>query len=250
MHILLTNDDGIFAPGLAALYTRLKTLDRVTVVAPADVRSGTSHSISLGAVDYTEVDVVGKFKGFSVEGSPADCVNIALNKLIPPDRPVDLVVSGMNHGANVGIHVFYSGTVAGAIEGAFYGIPAVAVSAAADEPMNFELAADYAVDVLRRVLPVRPGKVVSINIPRLSEGRPKGIKVVSQSTIGHEEFLPPGQVREKNSAVKRPDADPDTWVDRIDTKALFKGYITVTALRDDLTDIEENERLKKMNVQL
>jgi len=252
MHILLTNDDGIFAPGLAALHHHLKDLGKVTVAAPADTRSGASHSISLGEVDYTEVDVVGKFKGYSVEGSPADCVNIALNRLIAPDEPVDLVVSGMNYGANVGIHVFYSGTVAGAIEGAFYGLPGIAVSAAADDPMDFDAAADCAGRVLCGLLPVPAGKVISINIPRLSEGRPKGVRVVSQSTIGHEEFLPPPEKggpafhasRNKKTLPAEYGRNP------IDTKALFDGYITVTALRDDLTDAAENERLKTLNLEL
>jgi 5'-nucleotidase len=252
MHILLTNDDGIFAPGLAAMYQYLRDLGKITVVAPSDVRSGTSHSISLGEVDCTQVDVVGKFKGYSVEGSPADCVNLALNQLVPRDEPVDLVVSGINHGANVGIHVFYSGTVAGAIEGAFYGLPGIAVSAAVDEPMDFAKAADYAGRVIRRLLPVPAGKVISINIPRLSEGRPKGVRVVRQSTIGHEEFLPPpekgGPAFHASRNKKIPGAQ--NREDGIDTKALFDGYITVTALRDDLTDAAENERLKTLKFEM
>ena len=245
MHILLTNDDGIFAPGLDALYKRLKELGDVTVAAPSDVRSGAGHSISLGSVDYTEVDVMGKFKGYSVEGSPADCVNIAINERRDHRHPIDLVVSGMNLGANVGIHVFYSGTVAGAIEGAFYGLPGIAVSAALDEPMDFDRGADYAVKVIRQLLPVPAGKVISINIPRLSEGKPKGVRVVRQSTIGHEEFLFPKDGGHIPSVLSPGPKTGQTPADSTDTKSLYSGYITVTALQKDLTDESENQRLMK-----
>ncbi|MHC4374216.1 MAG: 5'/3'-nucleotidase SurE, partial [Planctomycetota bacterium] len=116
MHILLTNDDGIFAPGLAAIYKRLTRLGRITVAAPSDVQSGAGHAISLTRIGCRQVNVDGLFEGYSVDGSPADCVKLAMNELVDPDDTIDLVVSGMNHGANVGINVFYSGTVAGAIE--------------------------------------------------------------------------------------------------------------------------------------
>ena len=106
MHILLTNDDGIFAPGLAAIYKRLIQLGQVTVVAPADVQSGAGHSISLRDLTCQSLEIMGKFSGFSVDGSPADCVKLAVNKLISRETPIDLVVSGMNYGANIGFNVF------------------------------------------------------------------------------------------------------------------------------------------------
>ena len=113
MHILLTNDDGIFAPGLAALYKRLVGLGKVTVAAPSDVQSGAGHRISLTEIRCKCINVNGLFEGYSIDGSPADCVKLAINELVDPNDTVDLVVSGMNYGANVGINVFYSGTVAG-----------------------------------------------------------------------------------------------------------------------------------------
>ena len=139
MHILLTNDDGIYAPGLLAMYRRLSELGRVTVAAPSDIRSGAGHSITLKPITCETVEIMGHFTGFSVDGTPGDCVKLALHKLLDTTRtPVDLVVSGINHGSNLGVHVFYSGTVAAAVEGAFNGIPSIAVSGALDEPMDME----------------------------------------------------------------------------------------------------------------
>ncbi len=118
MHILLTNDDGIFAPGLAAIYKKLIKLGQVSVVAPAEAKSGASHSITLEPLMCDKVDLTGKFEGYSVSGSPADCVKLGVKELAT--KPIDLVVSGMNYGANVGINVYYSGTVAAAMEAAFF----------------------------------------------------------------------------------------------------------------------------------
>ena len=161
MHILLTNDDGIFAPGLAAIYKYLTRLGKVTVAAPSDVQSGAGHAISLSEIRCRCVNIEGLFEGYSVDGSPADCVKLALKKLISNDDPIDLVVSGMNYGANVGVNIFYSGTVAGAIEAAFYNLPAIAVSAAFDDPMNFEVAANHAFAVIRQLADLPASRVVN-----------------------------------------------------------------------------------------
>src|SRR5947209_1676454 len=127
MLILLTNDDGIRAPGLVAMYHQLTSLGDVRVVAPATVQSAAGHGVTLSSPILTsEVRVEGAFTGIAVDGRPADCVKLAVSKLLP--RPPDLVVSGINSGANVGINVIYSGTVAAAIEGAFLGLPAIALS--------------------------------------------------------------------------------------------------------------------------
>lgn len=246
MHILLTNDDGIFAPGLAALYKRLVRFGTVTVVAPADVQSGAGHSISLRDLTCQSLEIMGKFNGLSVDGSPADCVKLAVHKLVSPRHPIDLVVSGMNHGANIGINVFYSGTVAGAIEAAFYNLPAIAVSAAMDEPWNVELAADYAADVIEQLLPIQPRQVVNLNIPQLSKGKPQGIKVVPQSSCGFDEFYHTVDEQEGQGVYRlaggkhRDTHDQNSWVD---TTAIAAGYITLTSLRLDLTEPKGNERL-------
>ena len=252
MHILLTNDDGIFAPGLAAIYKRLTRLSRITVAAPSDVQSGAGHAISLTQILCRQVNVDGLFEGFSVDGSPADCVKLAINELVDQNDTIDLVVSGMNHGANVGINVFYSGTVAGAIEAAFYNLPAIAVSAAFDEPMDFEAAADYAFDIVRQLTDLPAGRVANLNIPQLSKGTPKGIRVVPQSTHGFDEEYqtrtdPAGQKSYQLTGGTHRDPQDGGWTD---TSALLAGHITLTCLRQELTDSEGNRLLNQKQLRL
>lgn len=146
MRILLTNDDGIYAPGLAAMRTALARLGEVFVVAPATEQSGVGHSITfLTPLMASQVFDGDEARGWAVEGSPADCVKLALAKLCidengEPFRP-DLVVSGMNYGLNAGINVLYSGTVAAATEAAINDLPAIAVSLEWDDHARFEAAA-------------------------------------------------------------------------------------------------------------
>ncbi|UCE99632.1 MAG: 5'/3'-nucleotidase SurE [Planctomycetota bacterium] len=247
MQILLTNDDGIFAPGLAAIYKELVQLGDVTVVAPADSRSGTSHSITVARpLICNKVDIEGRFTGFSVHGSPADCVKLAVIQL--HDKPIDLLVAGINNGANVGINVYYSGTVAAAMEGAFLKIPSVAMSLATDAQMDFDSAAKYCLNILKKLLPLDSGAVININIPQLSKGEPKGIRVVPQSTEGFHEYF----IHRKNEhgrsefqlagGLHRDEDNPS------DTIALAEGFITITALAPGMTDLEKTSRLKKVFV--
>jgi 5'-nucleotidase len=235
MHILLTNDDGIFAPGLAALYQPLSALGTVTVVAPLDGRSGAGHSITLSEpLTCSQVDVGGLFSGLAVHGSPADCVKMAVKQ--PQEKPFDLVVAGINNGANVGINVYYSGTVGAAIEAAFLQIPSVAVSLAHEVEMDYGAAAEIAIDVINKLLPLARGDIINVNIPLLSLGQPKGIRVVPQGTSGLDEHYvpqagPPGQTAfQLSGGAYRPETTP------VDTSALVEGHITVTALSADLTD--------------
>src|SRR3954467_3578113 len=139
MLILLTNDDGIHAPGIVAMYRELVKLGEVHVVAPETVQSATGHGITISAPLLTNrVTVENAFTGIAVDGRPADCVKLAIAKLLP--RAPDLVVSGMNHGTNVGINVIYSGTVAAAIEAAFLGLPSIAVSLFVKSPIPVDYA--------------------------------------------------------------------------------------------------------------
>jgi len=245
MQILLTNDDGIFAPGLAALYKELVKFGDVTVAAPADSRSGASHSITFSRpLVCNKVDINGQFTGFSIQGSPADCVKLAVMQL--HKRPIDLLVSGINNGANAGINVYYSGTVAAAMEGAFLGIPAVAMSLSFEEQMDFEKAAHYCVKILKKLMPVQKGNVININIPQLSKGEPKGVRVVPQSSKGFDEYY----IRQRNEQGQtvfqlagnghRIDETPT------DTTSLEEGYITITALAPDMTDHQKTSELKQI----
>jgi len=245
MHILLTNDDGIFAAGLAAIHKQLVKIGDVTVVAPADGQSGASHSITFAEpLICNRVDINGRFTGFSVQGSPADCVKLAGMELCR--RPIDLVVSGINNGANAGINVYYSGTVAAAMEGAFLKIPAVAMSLASEENPDFETAAGYCIDILKKLMPLKSGDVININVPLLSKGEPKGIRVAPQSTGGfHEHYLlqkdKHGQtVFQLASGSHRDEKIPT------DITSLVNGFITITALAPDMTNHEETSRLQRL----
>ena len=245
MHILLTNDDGIFAPGLAAVYKKLTKLGQVTVVAPSEAKSGASHSISLEPLICDRVDLAGKFAGYSVVGSPADCVKLAVMELT--DSPIDLVVSGINYGANVGINVYYSGTVAAAMEAAFFAIPSVALSVAFEEKTDFEAAAEYGFDVIQKLLPLEAGSVVNINIPMLSMGKPKGVRVVGQSTSGYHEHYTTRK-NEQGQTLYQLDGGRhrDDQAAFTDVTALIEGFITLTCLHFDMTDYEKNSGLEQI----
>jgi 5'-nucleotidase len=245
MQILLTNDDGIFAPGLAAIYKELVKLGDVTIVAPADSRSGASHSVTFSQpLVCNKVDINSRFTGFSVQGSPADCVKLAYMQLCK--QPIDLLVAGINNGANAGINIYYSGTVAAAMEGAFLKIPAVAMSLAVDDQMDYEKAAEYCAKILKKLLPLESGYVANVNIPQLSKGRPKGIMVVPQSTGGFHEYCIP-QKNEQGQTVFQLAAGPHRQEEEpTDTTSLAEGFITITALAPGMTNHEKTAKLKQI----
>jgi 5'-nucleotidase len=240
MLILLTNDDGILAPGLLAMYRELTKLGEVHVVAPDTVQSATGHGITVATPILTNQVTVGEdFVGTSVGGRPADCVKLAVAKILP--RQPDLVISGINSGANVGINVIYSGTVAAAIEAAFLGLPAIAVSLYIrnDRPIDYERTAGFAIETIRKILEMglSKGQVASVNIPPLNPGEnPTGTKIVRQCTRGwadtyEERRDPRGRVYFWNSSVfTLGNTEEDT-----DVAALRDGYITITPLQFDLT---------------
>jgi len=245
MNILLTNDDGIFAPGLAAIYKELVEIGNVTVIAPSDSQSGASHSVTFSEpLVCNKVDINGQFTGFSVGGSPADCVKLAVMQL--HEGPIDLLVAGINNGANAGINVYYSGTVAAAMEGAFLKIPAVAMSLSREEHMDFEQAAGYCIEVLRKLMPVKKGNVININIPELSKGRPKGVRVVPHSSKGFEEYYI-RQTNEQGQVVFQL-AGGQHLLDEspTDTTSLAEGFITITALIPYMTDHNRTNEIKKI----
>jgi 5'-nucleotidase len=245
MQILLTNDDGIFAPGLAAIYKELVKLGDVTVVAPMDSRSGSSHSVTFHQpLICSKVDINGQFSGFSVQGSPADCVKLACMQL--HDGPIDLLVAGINNGANAGINVYYSGTVAAAMEAAFLKIPAVAMSVAAEEQMDFKKAAGYCVKILKKLMPIKSGDVLNINIPLLSRGEPKGIRVVPQSTSGFHEYYIPQKNGQSQTVFQLAGGSHRTEETTADTASLAEGFITVTPLVPDMTNHQKIRELQQI----
>jgi 5'-nucleotidase len=240
MLILLTNDDGIRAPGLVAMYRELTTLGEVHVVAPETVQSATGHGITLaGPLLTNRVTVEEAFTGTAIDGRPADCVKLAVARILP--RRPDLVVSGINSGANVGINVIYSGTVAAAIEAAFLGLPSIAVSLYLrnEIPLDYARTAHYAMRVIRQILDagLKGGQVVSVNLPPLRAGEsPAGVRVVRQCTNAWDDTYeerkdPRGRSYFWNSTIfTLGNTQEDT-----DVAALRDGYITVTPLQFDLT---------------
>jgi 5'-nucleotidase len=241
MLILLTNDDGIHAPGIVAMHRELIKLGEVIVVAPETAQSATGHGITLSAPLLTSrVTIENGFTGIAVDGRPADCVKLAFAQLLP--KPPDLVVSGINAGANVGINVIYSGTVAAAIEGAFLGAPAIATSLFMRNhvPVDFARAAALSRQAIELILDrgLPAGQVASVNIPALQpDESPAGIKVVRQCTRPWADTYqrrqdPRGRDYFWNSSVySLGQTEADT-----DVAALRDHFITITPLQFDLTE--------------
>jgi 5'-nucleotidase len=240
VRILLTNDDGVYAPGLRALQKELQKLGEVTVVAPATEQSAVGHSITLLTPLLVQevLDETNQFMGWAVEGRPADCVKLALLELLP--EPPDLLVSGLNAGSNAGINVLYSGTVAAAIEGAFFHRTSIAVSLeyTKPKPLDFPRAADLARRVIEQIMAHQPadGSLFNINIPSFDKGPIRGIRTVPQNVAPYVETFdrrvdPRGRVYFwTNPGLDCPEPHPDT-----DVTAMREGYITVTPLQFNLT---------------
>ena len=229
--ILVTNDDGVASEGIRALAAVLEPLGEVTVVAPVAESSAIGHALTL--VRPLRLDEI-RPRVFSVDGTPTDCVNVAVARVL--HRLPDLVVSGINKGYNIGDDITYSGTVAGAMEGALLGIPAVAVSLCRRPTFDFAQAAQAAAlvasAVLRHGLP--PRTFLNVNVPP----RPAlGYKVTVQAKRNHltsvtESVDPRGR---KYYWIDEAEYD---WQphDRSDYQAVRDGYISVTPLQPDLTD--------------
>lgn len=246
MRILLTNDDGISAPGLAGLYQAVADLGEVTVVAPATPQSATGRAITLDAPVVCERVAAGAFEGVAVAGSPADAVKIAIHHLM--DDPPDLVLAGINAGANVGINVFYSGTVAAAAEGAMFDVASVAFSLAGGGPMDFVRAAGLCRWVLDSLLArgLGPGELINVNIPTMTPSGPKGVKVVPQGTSAISETYYRQDAPDGRIIFRLADYYEHGPQDgQTDVSALEDGFITVTPLHSDLTDRAGAARLRQ-----
>ena len=238
MRILVTNDDGILAPGIEALYRAVADLGQVEVVAPETTQSGVGHAISvLTPMPAHRVHVKNVFEGWAVDGRPADCVKLALLELLEW-RP-DFLISGINAGMNTGVYILYSGTVAGAAEGAIYGIPSMAVSLELSDHLDFERAGRIARQVFQRYAAVEPaaGTCLNVNIPALDGGWPKGIRVCPQSVVPaddryQKQIDPRGhRVYWLDGTLPKQTGHPNT-----DMEALLDGYVSITPLSFDVTD--------------
>lgn len=238
MQILLVNDDGIHAPSLRAIYNELRQWGDVTVVAPAVEQSGVGHSITYlhPLVAHKEYQN-GEFFGWKLEGSPADCVKLGVLEFCPT-RP-DVIISGLNAGANVGINILYSGTVAAAFEGAFFGIPSFALSQWMDGPPDFAATSRRAIPICQKLIPQsRPGMLWNINFPPPKPDWPRGLRFVSMGVKRMTEEIerrvdPRGRTYYWSglNPIKSHTAEAGS-----DIKELQEGYITVTPLHFDVTE--------------
>jgi 5'-nucleotidase len=240
--ILVTNDDGYFSPGIEALAAALHALGDVIVVAPHTEASAVGHALTLRRP--LRVEKI-RHEWYSVDGTPTDCVNIAIDEIMP--EPPALVVSGINKGLNVGDDVTYSGTVAGAFEAALLGYPGIAVSLErGGGDSNFvpaaEIAAQVAAMVLRKALPFRT--FLNINVPR---GEINGVRTTVQAKRNHIT-----KVDRRVDPRQRPyfwiEEAQDDWAphDRSDRQAIKDGFVSVTPLQPDLTDHKALEIVERL----
>ena len=242
--ILITNDDGIHSEGIAALEAAMNEIGEVYVVAPASEMSGASHSLTLERpLRIRQIDD----RHWTVDGTPTDCVTLALNRILGNgDRP-DICVSGINHGANLGDDATYSGTVAGAMEATILRVPGLAFSLVASRSHDFTESARVAIEVTRKALAegIPEWTLLNVNIPR---GTPKGIRVTKQ---GFKEARP------VISEHIDPRGKPYYWIGEVregfraaggtDFEAVDEGFVSITPMRTDLTNHNALDELKAWN---
>ncbi|KXK02071.1 MAG: 5'/3'-nucleotidase SurE [Acidobacteria bacterium OLB17] len=242
--ILITNDDGIHADGIKALEAALSPLGEVFVVAPEAEMSGASHSLTLARpLRIRRIDD----HHWTVDGTPTDCVVMALNKILPPDMPPDICCSGINHGPNLGDDASYSGTVAGAMEATILGVPGIAFSLAVSRDHDFRDSANVAASVTERALSIGlpSGTLLNVNIPR---GVPVGTRITTQGfktarPVISEHTDPRGKLYYWIGEVRNGyRAEGGT-----DFEAIDAGLVSVTPMRADLTDHSSLDLLNDWN---
>ncbi|WP_103327833.1 5'/3'-nucleotidase SurE [Bacteroidetes bacterium endosymbiont of Geopemphigus sp.] len=250
--ILVTNDDGILAPGIRALIHVMSSLGEVYVVAPAEGKSGKSHSVSVEyplRCESVKLDN-GPQREWRVSGTPADCVKLAIDHVLP--KPPNICVSGINHGTNASLNVLYSGTVSAAVEAALSGIPGIGFSLLDDSSLaDFSAAQYYAENIVKKALNAdfpREG-ILNVNIPKLAKEQIKGIKICRQSK---------GAWRENFEKRADPKGRPYYWLtgkytdtdpgSDHDHRALEEGYVSIVPISFDRTDYKLMKKLDSWNL--
>lgn len=263
LKILICNDDGFHAPGLVALYNAVAGLGDIMVAAPATEQSGTAHAVTVSnPIKIKKQKFHGEIEGYSVTGTPADCVKIAISVLL--EGKPDLIISGINFGPNVGISVVYSGTVSAAGEGTLLDIPSMAVSLDAVANPCWEtaghIAARMAAEILRNGLP--PATMLNVNVPNLPLGEIKGLAVtrVGKSRFAevfHRRTMPRGGDYywldgdlEALEDVNGPGFAKGFAEARTDIEAVKKGYVSVTPVSFDLTNHTALAEITKWGLRL
>lgn len=237
MRILLTNDDGIYARGLASIEKALRRIGDVTVVAPSSEQSGVSHSITfLRPLVGHEVHEGDDVRGYAVDGTPADCIKLGVTQYCK-EKP-DVIVSGINGGLNAGINIHYSGTVGGAVEGALFGIPSFAVSLEFHQRPDYDRAAEVAIPIIQKVLQERdPDSLLyNINIPLKALETECPVCVVPMATARYaHHFVERIDPKNRKYFWATNDPDPEPTDIETDVMALKRGAITITPLEFDMT---------------
>jgi len=239
-YILVTNDDGITAPGIQILSEYLMHLGEVVVVAPDSEKSAVGHAITLSdPIRVTDYRENGIRQGYAVSGTPADCVKIAVGALLSK-RP-ELVVSGINLGSNAGINVIYSGTVSAATEGTILGIPSIAVSLTTYTKPIFTPAAEFALTMAKMVLSkgLPPRTLLNINVPNVPQGEIRGVRITRQGMANFaEQFdkrIDPRQRVYYWMDGKKAEIEEGEDVDDV---AIRRNYISITPIKYDLTNYD------------
>ncbi|NNG14971.1 MAG: 5'/3'-nucleotidase SurE [Gemmatimonadales bacterium] len=237
MHILVSNDDGIIAPGIGLLAEVCRSVGQVTVVAPDREQSGTSHSLTM----HRPIRAARRPDGaYQVDGTPTDCVLLALNGLLP-DRP-HFVFSGVNHGPNMGEDVLYSGTVAAAMEGVTLGVPGVAISFTGQSPETLATYKDILTGLVKRIVAATdfpPETILNINLPDRPASEVKGLRITQLGSRFYSESL---------TRMKDPWGREIFWIgggtvtwtggEQSDQRVVAEGYISLTPLHMDLTNYD------------
>ncbi len=251
MNILLTNDDGINAPGLLALYEEMKKAGEISIVAPDSEKSAVGHAITLSdPLRVTNFYRNDAFFGYAVNGTPADCVKLAYWALnIKPD----IVISGINLGANTGINILYSGTVSAATEGIFLNIPSMAISLTTFQNPDFRFAAKFARQLAKIIVKngLPKGTLLNVNIPPVPEQEIRGIEITRHGHANYQENF--DRRTDPHNKVyywltgKKVELEQD---EDVDDRAILNNKISITPVHFDLTNYQFIETLKKWNLDI
>jgi 5'-nucleotidase len=233
LNILISNDDGVDAPGIIALESALKLVANTTVVAPDKNRSGSSAALTLDR----PLRCYRNERGFySVTGTPCDCIHLGSHRILST-KP-DMVVAGINRGANLGDDVLYSGTVAAAMEGRSLGFPAVAISLAGSKYQHYQVAADFMIKLLKNIrsFQLDSNIILNVNVPDLPQEKIKGIEFTRLGSRHRADTIVPGQDPKGETVYWiGPPSEPQDIEQGTDFNAIAKGYISITPLVVDLT---------------
>lgn len=251
MRIMVCNDDGIDSPGIQVLADSLRELGEVIVIAPASEQSAIGHAITMHyPLRVTETFKNGRFFGYAVDGTPADCVKIGVRNLM--EEPPDLVVSGINHGSNTAINIIYSGTVSAAREAAIMDIPSIAISVTNHEVKDFKYAGKVAKLLARELAgkEIPLGTLLNVNVPDVPEEEIKGIILTKQGKskwddiyerrqdpYGKDYYWLTGKLLEVDTELET------------DQAAIKNNYVSVTPVHFDLTDYETYNKMKQWGIE-